>query len=65
MTRKQLESVTTFVCAFHNNDLSIEWINSRYGLQLTESTTREEALAAFLEARGIELDSELLINKSK
>lgn len=64
MTRKQLEHAIAFMAAYHS-EITISEIKERFGVQVTDSTTAEQALSAFVLAKGIKLEAESLTNKSK
>lgn len=55
MTRKELESACRFMMAFES-DLSIEEINTTFGVKLEESSSHEQALSAYIESASIKLD---------
>lgn len=56
MTRKQLEQAIRLISMYDGSGVDIATINETFGVELTESSTREEALTAYLEAKGIELE---------
>lgn len=58
MTRKQLEQCISFMSAY-SADVSAAEIKERFGVQVSDSTTAEQALSAFIEAKGIKLESEV------
>lgn len=58
MTRKQLESCIVFISLFDDLNVSLNFINKKYGLNITSSTDRGEALTLFLEHSKIKLDPE-------
>ncbi|TDS14758.1 hypothetical protein [Sphingobacterium paludis] len=58
MNRKQLEQAIRLISMYDASSVDIGTINETFGLALTESSTREEALTAFIEAKGIELEEQ-------
>lgn len=58
MTEKQLEGIVKFMLMFENTDIPIKAINNAYGLNLSETTSREEALKKYLEASNIVMDDQ-------
>lgn len=65
MTRKQLEQAICLISMFDNFDIPIETINYLYRLELTEETTREQVLTAYLIANNIQLESDDTSKKRK
>lgn len=58
MTRKQLEQAIRLIAMFDDSRGDIATINETFGVKLTDSTTREEALTAFIEAKRIKLEGD-------
>jgi len=59
MTRKQLEGVVLFMVLFNDKRFSSEELNRRFGLNITDETSQEEAISMYLESRNIILDREV------
>lgn len=53
MTRKQLESAIVFMNMYTNPEFSIDVINKRYGTNLSDTTSNEDALDEFLKLQNI------------
>ena len=49
MTRKELEAIIVFMNLFMDNNFPVQEINAKYGLNLTETTSKEDALEAYLD----------------
>lgn len=64
MTRKQLEQAISFMAAYRST-MPEEEIKERFGVDVTDDTTAEQALSAFVQAKGIKLETTSLTNKSK
>ncbi len=59
MTRKQLEQAIRLISMYDDKRVDIAKVNETFGVKLTDSTTREEALTTFIEAKGIRLEGEV------
>lgn len=53
MNRKQLEGAIVFMNMFTNPGISIEVLNKRYGMNLSDRTSNENALEEFLKSQKI------------
>ncbi|SEG62600.1 hypothetical protein [Sphingobacterium lactis] len=62
MTRKELEAIIVFMNLFMDNNFPVQEINAKYGLNLTETTSKEDALEAYLEE--FDVKSKILATKT-
>ncbi len=56
MNRKQLERAVVFMNMFTNPAISIDVLNEKYNLKLTDDTSNEDALQEFLKIEEITFD---------